>query len=111
MGYVGMDTVNMHMAAALGKRVFAVFGPTKPFQWAPWSNALQSHAHESKPVQTYGKITLFQADIPCVPCGLAGCDDNDGIAECLYQIPPERIFAEIDDWITNATRETRELSR
>ncbi len=111
MGYVGMDTVNMHMAAALGKRVFAVFGPTKPFQWAPWSNSLQVHAHESQPVQTYGNITLFQADMPCVPCGLAGCDDNDGIAECLYRIPPERIFAEIDEWISNVTRETRELLR
>jgi len=110
MGYVGMDTVNMHMAAALGKRVFAVFGPTKPYQWAPWSNALQSHAQESKPLQTYGNITLFQADMPCVPCGLAGCDDNDGIAKCLYEIPPGNIFEEIKKWFAGATGGGLDLS-
>jgi len=110
LGYVGMDTVNMHMAAALGKRVFAIFGPTKPFQWAPWSNRLQTHARKSKPVQTYGDITLFQADMPCVPCGLAGCDDNDGIAQCLHAIDPKAIFGEIKDWLAQVGYDVQEPS-
>lgn len=110
LGYVGMDTVNMHIAAALDKRVFAVFGPTKPFQWSPWSNALQTHARESKAVQTYGNITLFQAGMPCVPCGLAGCNDNDGAAQCLYEIDPKTIFREIREWLDHVATKDKALS-
>jgi heptosyltransferase-3 len=99
MGYIGMDTLNMHIAAAQEKPIFAVFGPTLPHMWSPWSNQTQSYAKESHPLQKYGNITLFQADMPCVACGLAGCDDRHGISECLYHIDPETIFKEVSKWL------------
>ena len=34
-GYIGMDTLNMHIAAAQNKRVFAIFGPTILSMWSP----------------------------------------------------------------------------
>jgi lipopolysaccharide heptosyltransferase I len=46
------DTGPMHIAAALGVPVFAVFGPTNPLRTGP-----------------YGSIhTVVRADLPCSPC-------------------------------------------
>ena len=99
LGYIGMDTLNMHIASAQNKNIFAIFGPTLPQIWSPWSNETQSYAKESKPVQKYGKVTLFQADMPCVACGWAGCDDKGGKSDCLYQINPELVFKEVNKWL------------
>ncbi len=99
LAYVGGDTLNMHIAAAQNKRVFAIFGPTLLGVWSPWSNALQSNATQSQPQQTYGNITVFQADMPCVPCGKKGCDDQHGDSECLQRIDPGKIFAEVNSLV------------
>jgi len=96
--YIGMDTLNMHIAASQNKRIFAIFGPTKLSMWSPWSNNLKTCANENLPVQNYGQITIFQADMPCVACGRAGCDDNHGVSECLYAINPKTIYEKIENW-------------
>ena len=93
-----MDTLNMHIASAQNKRIFAIFGPTKLRKWSPWSNQLQASATDNMPIQTYGNITIFQADMPCVACGNAGCDDKHGKSDCLYRISPSLVFKEIEDW-------------
>lgn len=36
-GYFGVDTAPMHMAAAVGVPVVALFGPTEPKTWGPWT--------------------------------------------------------------------------
>ncbi len=100
-GYIGMDTLNMHIAASQNKRVFAIFGPTKLNMWSPWSNNLQTSAVESKPLQTYDNITIFQADMPCVACGEKGCKNNGLVSECLSNISPRLIFKEIEEWLLN----------
>jgi len=99
LAYIGMDTLNMHIAAGQDKKIFAIFGPTLPEVWSPWSNVAQCYAKKSKPLQTYGNITLFQADMPCVACGLAGCDNKGGRSDCLYLIDPSVIFREVSEWI------------
>ncbi|NTW83097.1 MAG: glycosyltransferase family 9 protein [Chlorobiaceae bacterium] len=100
LAYIGADTLNMHIAASQNKRIFAIYGPTFLSMWSPWCNALHAGTRVNKPVQTYGNITLFQADMPCVACGKAGCDDHHGISECLYQIDPLVIKKEIEQWLT-----------
>ena len=97
-GYVGMDTLNMHIAAAQNKRIFAIFGPTNLKIWSPWSNKLELSAKENKPLQTYGNVTVFQAEMPCVACGNKGCENNGVISECLNNISPIVIFKEIEEW-------------
>jgi len=98
LGYIGMDTLNMHIAASQNKRIFAIFGPTNLKMWSPWSNQLRLSATYDNPIQTYGNITIFQADMPCVACGKAGCNDNHGNSDCLDNINPNNIFNEIKDW-------------
>jgi heptosyltransferase-3 len=100
--YIGMDTLNMHIASGQNKRIFAVFGPTNLKMWSPWSNKSQKCASMDKPIQNYDDITIFQADMPCVACGKAGCDDKQGKSECLDHIDPEDIFNEVKDWYQNA---------
>ena len=102
LAYVGMDTLNMHIAAGQNKRIFAIYGPTRLSMWSPWSNDLQMSATQDKPKQTYDNITIFQADMPCVACYKAGCDDQHGKSECLDHIDPLLVFNEIKDWYQNA---------
>ena len=101
LGYIGMDTLNMHIAASQNKRIFAIFGPTNLKMWSPWSNQLQLSAKHDQPIQTYGNVTIFQADMPCVACDKAGCDNNYGNSDCLDNIDPETIFNEVKDWHNN----------
>ena len=98
IGYIGMDTLNMHIAASQNKRIFAVYGPTNIKMWSPWSNVLQKSSVENSPYQTYGNVTIFQADMECVACGMAGCNDS-GKSECLSKINPKYIFEQVDKWL------------
>lgn len=99
LAYIGMDTLNMHIAASQNKRIFAIFGPTVLDTWSPWCNELQTNTSKNSIKQTYGNITIFQANMPCVACGLAGCDDRHGKSECLEKIDPNMIFEEVKDWL------------
>jgi heptosyltransferase III len=108
LGFIGMDTLNMHIAASQNKRIFAIFGPTNLKMWSPWSNQFQQAATIDKPKQTYGNITIFQADMPCVACGKAGCKDDLGYSDCLDNISPKVIFNEVEQWYKNKNENINE---
>ena len=99
LGYIGMDTLNIHIAASQNKRIFGIYGPTILSTWSPWSNKLQNGISTNAPKQTYDNITIFQADFECVACGKAGCDDKHGESECLFSIRPDIIFDEVKSWL------------
>ena len=101
LGYIGMDTLNMHISASQNKRIFTIFGPSNLRMWSPWSNKLRLSATQDKPTQTYGNVTIFQADLPCVACGNAGCDNRHGKSECLDRISPRLVFNEVKIWYQN----------
>jgi len=96
--YIGMDTLNMHIAASQNKRIFAIFGPTNISMWSPWSNQVRSATSKNKPIQTYGKNTIFQSSSPCEVCGFIGCGSNHGKVDFSYSIDPEEIFNEVSRW-------------
>jgi heptosyltransferase III len=96
--YIGMDTLNMHIASSQNKQIFAIFGPTILKKWSPWSNQLLQSAAINQPIQSYGNVTIFQADMACVACGKAGCDNNFGNSDCLDNISPKFIFNKISGW-------------
>jgi len=99
IGYIGMDTVNMHIAASQNKKVFAIYGPTNTRMWSPWSNITKSAATNTPPLQQYGNVTLFQANLNCVPCGKAGCNNLHDESICLNYIDPELIYKKVKESI------------
>jgi len=69
------DTGPMHVAAALGKRVVPLFGPTEPARTGP-----------------YGQIEhALQLDLPCVPCMRSRCAYFKPL-ECLRALSPSAVF-------------------
>ncbi len=50
--FIGNDTGTTHIAAALGKRVVAIFGSSDSRVWHPWQ----------------AEHRLVKADLPCIPC-------------------------------------------
>jgi lipopolysaccharide heptosyltransferase II len=77
------DTGPAHVAAALGKPVIALFGPTEPRRTGP-----------------YGQLArVLRHPLPCAPCMKARCRWPQPV-ECLTAIAPEQVAAA-------ATRELR----
>ena len=69
------DTGPMHVAAALGKPVLAMLGPTNPRRTGP-----------------YGQLqNVTQLSLPCVPCMKPECSYEKPL-ECLRGISPGMIF-------------------
>ena len=69
------DTGPMHVAAALGKRVVALFGPTEPARTGP-----------------YGQIqSALQLNLPCVPCMRSRCTYFKPL-ECLRALTPSTVL-------------------
>ncbi len=72
------DTGPMHVAAALGKKVVALFGPTEPRRTGP-----------------YGQWEhVLQLNLPCVPCMKSRCHFEKPL-ECLRALPPSAALAAV----------------
>jgi heptosyltransferase I len=80
------DTGPMHAAAALGRPVVAMFGPTEPRRTGP-----------------YGQVDeVIRTHLPCVPCMKSRCSNINHL-ECLRAIPPETVYACVKDRLQLAT--------
>lgn len=67
--FIGLDSVAMHIAAAVNTPCVALFGPSNEKSWHPW---LVPHRILTRPFS-------------CRPCGLDGCG-NGKISDCLQTI-------------------------
>lgn len=84
--FVGVDSAPMHIAAAMGTPVVALFGPSGELEWGPWgvaSRVVASGAH------------------PCRPCGIDGCGGGK-ISECLTTLPAQHVLDAIEDLLALA---------
>jgi lipopolysaccharide heptosyltransferase II len=72
---VSNDTGPMHVVAALGKPVVAIFGPTEPRRTGP-----------------YGQLAdVLRHDLPCAPCMRSSCSYFKPM-ECLQAIAPAMVY-------------------
>jgi len=72
------DTGPMHVAAALGKPLVALFGPTEPRRTGP-----------------YGQLeNVLRIDLPCSPCLKSDCHFEKP-EECLRALSPATVFKKI----------------
>jgi ADP-heptose:LPS heptosyltransferase len=73
------DTGPMHLAAAVGTPIVAVFGPSDPRRYAPRG------AHDR----------VIRVDLPCAPCNrirLPPARCRGHIPDCLALVTPDRVF-------------------
>jgi lipopolysaccharide heptosyltransferase II len=82
------DTGPMHAAAALGKPVVALFGPTDPRRTGPYGQ----------------QDRVLTVELPCRPCLKPVCHYERPV-ECLRAIRPERVTAEVFDRLNSGGRE------
>ncbi len=73
------DSGPMHLAAAVGTPVIALFGPTDPARTGPYG---EGHA-------------VIRADLPCSPCLLKKCSTK----ECMEEITPGQVYAALENQI------------
>jgi heptosyltransferase-3 len=79
-GYFGVDTAPMHMAAAVGVPVVALFGPTNPASWGPWTS----------------RQRVLTAPCPCNEAHREVCDWNK-VRACLASITVQQAQAALDE--------------
>ncbi len=81
--FVGNDSGAMHVAAAVGLPVVAIFGPTDP--------------HGTAPVTP--RCTVVQEKPYCSPCFLRRCPIDH---RCMTSVRPETVEAEARGWLRSA---------
>jgi heptosyltransferase-2 len=78
--FVANDSGAMHLAAALGVPVTAVFGPTREWATAPL-------AAEGGPA-----ATVLKTDVWCRPCMLRNCPIDH---RCMTRVTPEEVLSSV----------------
>lgn len=73
--FVGVDSVPMHIAAAMQTPVVALFGPSGEQVWGPWQV----------------RHRVITSEHSCRPCGLDGCGGGK-VSECLTTLPVQRVL-------------------
>jgi len=69
---ISTDTGPMHLAAAMGTPVVALFGPTAPWRTGPYGTGRQ----------------IITAGLECSPCFKRRCETKD----CMYQISMDQVL-------------------
>jgi heptosyltransferase-3 len=78
--FFGVDSAPMHIAAAMGTPVVALFGPSGEKEWGPW--------------RVPHRVVV--SDHPCRPCGNDGCGGGK-VSECLTLLPVDRVHSAINE--------------
>jgi heptosyltransferase-3 len=73
--FVGVDSMPMHLAAAMGTPTVALFGPSGEQEWRPWRVAHR----------------VVASNHPCRPCGNDGCGGGK-LSECLTSLGVEDVW-------------------
>jgi heptosyltransferase-3 len=96
--YLGLDTAISHLAASAGIPMVVLYGPTIAERWSPWNNSgpVAQQCPLPRGRQKTGRIIVLQKEWSCIPCGLAGCNDNWQESPCLQEIEPPEVLAAVD---------------
>ncbi len=74
--FIGVDTAPMHLAAAVGKPVVAIFGPSLDALWRPWG---EGHA-------------VIRRPCPCIEANKISCDKSKTV-RCMEEVPVDEVLA------------------
>jgi len=73
--FIGVDSMPMHLAAAMGTPAVALFGPSGEEEWRPWRV----------------KHRVVTSGHPCRPCGNDGCGGSK-VSECLTTLGVDKVY-------------------
>lgn len=82
--FIGVDSAPMHIAAAMGTPVVALFGPSGDKEWGPWGvphRVVASTTHS------------------CRPCGLDGCAGSK-VSDCLVSLPLTQVWQAVEELLS-----------
>ncbi|PAW89318.1 MAG: putative lipopolysaccharide heptosyltransferase III [Pedosphaera sp. Tous-C6FEB] len=82
--FLGIDTAPMHLAAAVGTKVVALFGPSPPERWRPWCDAYRV-LHQPCACQTNRNLTC----------------PKSAVMQCLQAVSEAQVLAavrEVSGW-------------
>jgi heptosyltransferase-2 len=83
--FLGADSGIMHLAAAVGVPVVALFGPSNHLAWGPWAPG--------------GQARIVRLGLNCSPCSYVGHSvgwrDGCWHRSCLADLPPAQVLAAI----------------
>ena len=74
--FIGVDSMPMHLAAAMGTPTVALFGPSGESVWGPLNVAHR----------------IVQSGHSCRPCGLDGCGGGK-VSDCIVSLPVDVVYA------------------
>lgn len=74
--FIGVDSMPMHLAAAMGTPAVALFGPSGEQEWRPWRVAHR----------------VVTSNHGCRPCGNDGCGGGK-VSECLTTLGVEEVWS------------------
>jgi heptosyltransferase-3 len=74
--FIGVDSMPMHLAAAMGTPTLALFGPSGENEWGPWNVERR----------------VITTTHTCRPCGYDGCGGGK-VSECLAFLPVDAVHA------------------
>jgi heptosyltransferase III len=78
--FIGVDSMPMHLAAAMGTPTVALFGPSGEDEWRPWR-------------VPHRVVTSGHA---CRPCGNDGCGGGK-VSECLTTLGVDKVHAAVQE--------------
>ena len=76
--FIGVDSMPMHLAAAMGTPSVALFGPSGEDEWRPWRVAHR----------------VVTTKFACRPCGNDGCGGGK-VSECLTTLAVDDVYAAV----------------
>ena len=74
--FIGVDSMPMHLAAAMGVPTVALFGPSGEVVWGPWGT----------------RSSVVSTTHSCRPCGQDGCGGGK-VSECLTLLPVDAVHS------------------
>ena len=83
--FVGVDSMPMHLASAMGVPVVALFGPSGDIEWGPWR----------------GNFRVVTSSHSCRPCGMDGCGGGK-VSECLTLLPVDAVHEALRELLSAA---------
>ena len=83
--FIGVDSMPMHLAAAMGTPTVALFGPSSENIWGPW-NVEQR---------------IVTSTHSCRPCGVDGCGGSK-VSECLTLLPVDAVHTAARELLVKA---------